>query len=294
MVTIKNWKDILQKCIEKLNISKIKYKKLGKQTNKKEIAFSPNYINKYIYSKNINIYIIRYKNIEIKLNTYNNINDRIIKKMIYRLLLIYYFFKKALNLYLTKYKKRFCKIENGNKRITKEMINSAECVRHKYIIIYRKEECLKTLIHEFVHFTGLDSYLVKHNLCEALAEFVACVLNCIFYSIKYNILLYKLISKEMKHSIKQCAIILLLSGNIKYKNIFNIRDKIHSDSDVFSYYLVKTGMLHNVNNVINNIKQFNNIVYNVTNNNLIYDDIEYKKKYINKNKIYSSRMTIVE
>ena len=103
----------------------------------------------------------------------------------------------------------------------------------KLIILTRKEEIIKLLFHELIHYVGLDAVLVGKtyqvkwniknrmvNISEAYTEFVSIIMYCMFVSIhlkpvvKMDLLrlLNELLSTEIQYSVKLSANILKLYG----------------------------------------------------------------------------------
>jgi len=118
----------------------------------------------------------------------------------------------------------------------------------KIIILTKKEEIIKLLFHELIHFVGLDHVLVGKmynvkwqlidtsvNVSEAYTEFLSIVLHCMWLSvhlgckIKINPhkLFHDLLCVEIEYSVYLSASILKLYGYTKdtYKNFFKKNTK---------------------------------------------------------------------
>ena len=146
-------------------------------------------------------------------------------------------------------------------------VNSGFTLHDEYIVIYRKEESHKVLIHELVHYLQLDfsskpclpdvcnninidfdviTDLGFVNIFEAYTDFIAIIYNSIFNSIIYNISFYQLISIEQYY--QKC-----LTNKILHK--FNMNhicthqnntgNKLIQYSNVLSYYFLKKPLIDN-------------------------------------------------
>ena len=150
------------------------------------------------------------------------------------------------------------------------------------IILYRKEELLKVLIHELIHSNLIDEKIIfdsslknfsnyfcidyKILLNEAFTESFATIINLFYIHIKckYNKeYLNEMFMNEMKYSYYICLKI------INYYNIYKISDTIKNNNmckikfpqntNVFSYYILK-------NILLTNHIEFGNIICNNSEN----------------------------
>lgn len=140
-------------------------------------------------------------------------------------------------------------------------INSA-CTWHagnnSFIAIYRWEEAPKVLFHELSHYFGLDEYLtINHNdyflqkynlnipcsLAETYSEIIGFMMNIYHFSNGFNELFDKMFAVEMAFSVYQCQKILRFF-NIDSPNEFY---KLKSDTNLFTYYILKTVFIYNIN-----------------------------------------------
>jgi hypothetical protein len=169
------------------------------------------------------------------------------------------------------------------------------------VTIWREEELLKVILHECIHAFGIDNKLVFENqntpidkkfnvtgyisINECFTEFTANVLNVlisIFENTNQNLNLNKIhksLEKEKQHSRIQCKKIMnkfgfkttneLIKKNLNKDNLI-----LKQNSDVFSYYFLKSGML---DNVYENFSKFNNKNIKDTTKNDIYFDINENK-----------------
>lgn len=192
-----------------------------------------------------------------------------------------------------------------NNKITSESINSA-VTDGETIVIFREEECLKCLLHELIHFHGLDKKLYNfyfnntgvnqiinlvrntHNInkkdeqriSESFTECLANILNIIINSRDKNLFINsfkKLLRFELNFSIQQISKI-LYKLNYKYFNDFLIKDNnknnkhnlnktLNQSIDVFCYHILKTYLLLNLEGFVNKI------VINIINNRNYDDEI---------------------
>ena len=150
------------------------------------------------------------------------------------------------------------------------------CQSKTEIIIYRKEEWFKVLIHESFHSLGLDfaNYSTKKfeeginnifplkeiSVTETYAEFWATILNCLFCSFSMidkksdfeNFMLYNcfFIQFEQIFSLLQMIKILNFMG-INYKSLYqkdsisiSVRKYLYKEkTNVFAYYILKCLLL---------------------------------------------------
>jgi len=193
-----------------------------------------------------------------------------------------------INLYLTDLKKvlpnntKIIKQENANTAFT------TSCKKHTEINLFRKEEWFKVLIHESFHCTGLDFSELEHSvsnkkvltifpvnsdvrLFETYCEMWAEIINVMFISYnktntienlnedikKLIVKTEKLLYYERLFSLFQCAKVLHFFG-IKYNNLYE-KDltsmklramKYKEDTNVLSYYIIKSIYMFYVNDFI--------------------------------------------
>jgi len=186
---------------------------------------------------------------------------------------------------------------NNTKIITPMNINSGSTLFSSYVCLWRLEEYEKVLIHELLHYIGIDHQLFtdislnnkinmifkivgKNHINESYNECVASIINMCWKSIKYNININKIYDLETKFLIFQTnKIIKFFDGN-KAEDLFNIN--IIQTTSALSYIIIKTILFINITEIlhlINYIKiKFNN------NNIILYQnlllDLLQKKNYI--------------
>jgi hypothetical protein len=154
-----------------------------------------------------------------------------------------------------------------------------------YINITRKEEALKTLLHELIHFHEMDfrsipknldtllhkyfknttqeGYNMKLNLFEAYTEFTASILNiCLFYDYNinktkkknYNLYIkncfYRLI-EQISYTYGKCYKLLkYFNCQIKENNYIN-KCKFNQKTNSVSYFLIKSYLYYYIIDFIN-------------------------------------------
>ena len=174
------------------------------------------------------------------------------------------------------------KFTNNNGILTEENINSGASVYNilnetKTIYLYRKEEIEKVCLHELIHaldydFKAYPGHLnqeikdtlnlpedITLKIGEAYTEFWANILNTIFvtyFTLKdksnFKTTLIKNFKAELGFSILQCAKILQYYGYscvTNCNNAFTLKqnnDNFKQTTSVFSYFIIKTGMLYNL------------------------------------------------
>ena len=199
------------------------------------------------------------------------------------------------------------------------------CDKNSEIVVYRKEEWFKVLIHEAFHNLGLDFSKMntnqfhskikqifpinsKFNIFESYCEFWARILNSAFCS--YNVIDNKndkdafktfldfFIQIERLFSLFQCNKILNFLG-ISYQNMYETdngshiaRENLYKETtNVFAYYIVTAFLLDNYVNVMNWCNKNNLSCFKFNNSqrnlDLFYNLIEnsYKRNEFLKNLI---------
>jgi hypothetical protein len=202
-----------------------------------------------------------------------------------------------------------------NKLLTTDNVNTGSSSIDN-IDIWRKEELLKTTIHELIHHMDLDyrdesdiiiekykeKYLinsVRINSFEAYTDYWAILINIFLCS--------KILNKPYNFFIKavyleryfinfQAQKVLYISRTDKNKII-----DINKYSNILAYYIIKDELFNNLNSSLDimnynikmkNLNKFNNYLYNlpkITENNKKYSNMN-KKSYIYK----TMRMSIFD
>ena len=169
-----------------------------------------------------------------------------------------------------------------------------ENIHNGKIVLFRKEEILKVLIHELIHSNRIDNILIKNNLnidlnklfCsnynillhEAVTETLATIIHTFYINI---LLLNKSLDKSIMYEIYYSNYI--SSKIMNYYKITSIKDIIKNnnicntefsqETNIFSYYILK-------NILLKNMMEFGNILlrnsvkgsYSIINDNC-YKDI---------------------
>ena len=207
---------------------------------------------------------------EDELNNLDNIRNYIKLIIIWFVFIVNYSNKECYNtisviLYLTDFKKRLP--ESSIHVLEPFNVNTGYTTRCDLgnITIYRKEEWFKVLIHESIHYLGLDFGVENHNLnsifpidteislAETYVEFWARIFN--IYFISFNLTIdkgydeFKMLSTyfmdvEKHFSINQCNKVLKFMGLsyhdlIGKKDIHLMKRKLYKErTNVFSYYIL--------------------------------------------------------
>jgi hypothetical protein len=232
------------------------------------------------------IHNISYSNLTIKINIYSknkSIPKQMLEDIIIRTIICGLFKSTQVNIninvdiYLTPFKKKI-EYSSGIDVIGPREINSGASIENKKLFIFRQEELNKVLVHELVHYLQLDLNEVPFKECsnyfnissnneirlnEAYTEIMALLINTIIYSDNYSSV-KKILNAELKYSMYQSAKILTLfkfdSSNDFFKSCDC--DNFRQNTDIFSYFIVKTAILLNLDNFLelyynNKITRFN-------------------------------------
>jgi hypothetical protein len=217
------------------------------------------YTHKYKISyKNLTINLVIYSKTKITKTLLNGILTRIITMGLFKSQDT----KIVINvdIFLTQFKKLMNK---DTKILGPREINSGFAERNKKLCIFRSEELNKVLVHELIHYLDLDLQDVdfkdfykffnispnqKVLLNEAYAEIIAILINSIIDSpnITNN---RTILNNELKFSFYQVAKILLFYGFTDANEFFqaNTNTKFKQKTSIFSYFIVKTILLYNLN-----------------------------------------------
>jgi hypothetical protein len=236
-----------------------------------------------LYGRSIKIhFIVEEDNVELKLDNYNNYVDAII---MWLYILNQYASKQCsstliIYLYFTSLEKN---LPGSNIHILDEInVNTAfttTCPKDSEIVVFRKEEWFKVLIHETFHNFALDFsdmnnaeahkcilniFKVKSdvNLYESYTEFWAEIMNalfCSFLTLKDKTNIDEFLSNseffinfEITYSFFQLAKTLKFMG-LTYKDLYSktehsriLRENLYKEkTNVLSYYVIKTIMINN-------------------------------------------------
>ena len=213
------------------------------------------------------IYTIKYKNLDIILNIYsknNSVSSRTINDIVERVIVCGLFKSTEVNIninvdiYLTPFKKKYDYYKPLEILGPRE-INSGASLVNKKLFVFRKEELNKVLVHELVHYLEIDLndvpfanfphfFNVSTNnkvlLNEAYTEIMALLINTCIYSDKLSVV-KETLNKELKYSMYQSAKILTIFKFYTAEQFFKRCDcdKFKQNTDIFSYFIVKTAIL---------------------------------------------------
>ena len=315
--------------------------------SKKDLAFPSTYSNDYfpqeirkvIETKTVNkiLYycVLNERKITLTFFTFKNetnfaIYDKYAKQVFMLIAILTHYSSsecsKSLNIfiYLTDFKRIIP--DNNYTILGSYNVNggfTTTCDKNSEIVVYRKEEWFKVLIHEAFHNLGLDFSKMntnqfhskikqlfpinsKFNIFESYCEFWARILNSAFCS--YNVIDNKndkdafktfldfFIQIERLFSLFQCNKILKFLG-ISYQNLYETdngshiaRENLYKETtNVFAYYIVTAFLLDNYVNVINWCNKNNLSCFKFNNSqrnlDLFYNLIEnsYKRNEFLKN-----------
>lgn len=318
-----------------------------KETNEQIANISKdNFENNYYISENIKNYIIMKKTylykykipyytsfITLNFYLYSELTIQkkaYIKKLIKNIIFLIFFISHITNnlnninknncsinglnihLFFTPFKRQ---INSNNKVFEKNNVNGGFCYgcnNKGDIIVYRKQDLLKVLIHELLHNFGYDKQITKLNTIhiqkllnkfnlqkekisgfnECLVELWAIIIHISFISYKksnnikkYVSIYNNLINYEIIHSIYQVNKILNLN---KIDNFVEMIEKPHNykeETHVFFYYIIKSFLLVDFDILIcKNIVQNEYLIFDINNFDklllYIYEIIS-KKEVIN-------------
>jgi hypothetical protein len=260
----KSFPDLIRNHIDELTMSEVSY------------TFS-------LYGRNIRIvFIVEEDNVELKLETFNGYVDAII---MWLYILNQYASKQCANslviyLYFTSLEK---KLPDSNIIILDEMnVNTAfttTCPKDSEIVIFRKEEWFKVLIHETFHNFALDFSDMNNdeanncildifkvnsqvNLYESYTEFWAEIMNalfCSFFTLKDKTDINEFLSNseffinfERTFSFFQLVKTLNFMG-LTYKDLYAnsehsiiIRENLYKEkTNVLAYHVIKCVVINN-------------------------------------------------
>ena len=301
--------NLLFRKLEKYNFKEIKKEsiKIKKKDCKSikliETDFIDDIIRKYIKENLKYKYEIKYKykNKLIRLCYYSKkekLNNILIKKILKRIIFMMDIVNKYININIDIYDTPFKKelpCTNCNKELKKINVNSGLSYNNN-IIIYRKEEVLKLLIHEMIHVLDIDvkyeNMYDKINLLDKLClndllinesyvETWAILLDT-YLKIKENMkisesIFINKVNEDKIFNIKQSSKILIyLKKNINGKCIIKKND----DVNITSYFILKTYNLFYLEDFLKLFMDKKNIIVN----NYNYKEyIKYLLEKIKKN-----------
>lgn len=292
MTHLENFRDELSRVFDEF--CKI-YRKIDVEyfQSRKEEVFDSKYIAPNICSDLQNyIYraVIKYSNIEICICSDKAFKDKnYVEFIMFFTRFIIYIFNKVkvlrkplyVYLYLTDYKKEFPLLDKF-KTLKPENVNSGlKTTYHDKIeiLIYRKEELFKVIIHELTHAFELDdississqeelikNYFYKNTslrIQESVTDTLACLYNIAIFSkilsiilkLPYNDIFEHVYFHEYYYIIRKAKQVLIYEGyDINNDGItVNKRHKKWENTHVISYYVLKAMNFYQINNFLNYI-----------------------------------------
>lgn len=191
------------------------------------------------------------------------------------------------------------KFLNSSEFICSDSVNSGLSIKDEVIMIWRKEEFYKVLIHELIHYFGLDFYifddiyidLEKHfkqtlnilgvdRINESYTELTALMIHSIIYSILFKQSFNDIFNYEIMFSKFQVAKIIDKMDCKDFSDILN--KNIKQMTSVCSYYIVKYIFLEHFNLFLDYWKNNGFVIYDSqTAYKKLYTSI-INKKVINK------------
>ena len=296
-----------------------------------------------ILEREIEVDFFLFESDNFKLERYIDYLDNRINMM---KLVLYYMIKNSskecnnklqIIVYLTEIEKELPK--GRGEIIGPENVNSGYsyvCVKSGLIVVFRREEWFKVLIHECMHSFGMEfsgmklnrlnrelgeifKIRVEINLFEAYTEFWAELINIGVISYVNNVRnkrnYYRYVEKfldiERYYSILQAKKILEYN-KIDYKNILEKDTKYKENSSIFSYYIIKSIMMININKIVewcyknnknfikfennnSNLKSFLRLIREISENNKSKKILENSNNLLNNNFIGKNlRMSVIE
>ena len=247
----------------------------------------------------------------------HKINKSFLNKIMSRILFLNFYLDitKLPNNIILYYSNKKKTLPAKYQKFTTQNVNSA-VTDFSNIAIYRKEEMLKSILHELIHFHNIDNpgntntllkeLISTHNVAsnnpyylnESITEVLATLFNSAFISrqksnLSLNTILkhYKsIILNELIHNSIQVSKILKNLGYNNLQSFYKLEtiDKInqksnllHQESDVFAYYILKMYLLNQLSSFINTFNTANKIIVKKEDANSINNVLKLKS-LINK------------
>jgi hypothetical protein len=244
-------------------------------------------------------------NIRISLYYYdNNLNINDIINNIIRITLLINKITLEYNIHVSNYdiiiflgkNKKY--LFNKKQIITPMNINSGSTLISSYVSLWRIEEYEKVLIHELLHYIGIDYHMFTNkklndkinnifkidginHINESYNECVASIINMCWKSIKFNIDINNIYKLETKFLIFQTNKIINFFGGNKGEDLFNIH--ITQTSSALSYIIIKMILFLNIDMILELIENVK-IKLDINDNIDLYESLLInlltKKEYI--------------
>lgn len=158
-------------------------------------------------------------------------------------------------------------------------INSGATEAGKLVMVWRKEEFYKVLIHELIHYFKIDFYLgddlygkvnaefKKHvkiegidRINESYTEALAMMIHSIFYSQIKKMDLMTVLNNEVKFSHFQIAKILSHSKTLSIEDVLSKKVAIQQNTSAVSYFIIKTLFMLNYDILLDHISDHGFVV----------------------------------
>ena len=241
-----------------------------------------NYITKNLVMKYKVVYKIKNKLINLNYYSKNKIDVKIlnilIKRIVFMMTISNTYININIDIYDTPFKKKFdCNDSKICGDLHTHNVNSGLNYSNN-IIIFRKEEYKKLLLHELIHALDIDNKyetmrdnkkiletfnINSNNLLinESYVETWAIILHVYCRQCELNKNSFKNfkenIQKELAHSLIQCAKLLVYYNIDNYNKLYHSHKNsiYYTDSvNTFSYHIIKTINLSNIRNFLKNFK----------------------------------------
>jgi len=194
----------------------------------------------------------------------NQVNINRIKALLHicRFFEIFSKMKKQVNIVIlnSKFKKKL-----GRPPLSVDNINTGSSISGSRLYIWRKEEQLKVLFHELIHYYDLEfhndvalmSYLKNvvyakfasrdFNLKEAYTESLAITLHTIYVSYKLKLNIIELFQAEVKFNMIQVS---KLMNYYSSPNIITLSNRIDNETSIFSYFVLRLYFIYNYDKLL--------------------------------------------
>ena len=229
---------------------------------------------------------------------------------------------KKVSIYLSDYKKEFFRDWCANNDIEQKDVNTGYATHDGQVVLYRKEELLKVLVHELIHALQFDKEIATIEptykkqkgissqktirLTETFTEFWACVINCYLVAEKIEDTSEQVFCRFIHYL--ECEVAFSIIQMLKFmmslhwipsqkKAISTLTKQTDKHTNVFSYYFLKTHLLMNINDFICLTETKDDyVIYRSTkqrNKNVLSLLLEFNKQIINtyyKYEMYASSL----